>query len=309
MKGVLLAMLGLAMFSANIMLTRLATARLPVNTGFLITLVVNIAFASILLGIELAVRATTLRWNGEGVVYFALAGLFATYLGRWFVIEAIARLGPAKASAFQVSSPLFTFVIALVFLGERLSLFTLAAMVIAAVGLLLVSLSGTRTTGEPPPPGDRRGARDRVRSWVRSGLVIGMTSSAAYGVGNVMRGAGVRAWDEPVAGALIGALVGLALHLTFGSGHADVVRGLRTAHRGGVALFGLSGVLTICAQMVVISAMKYAPVSIVALITLCTPLLVFPMSYFLLKNDEGINPRTLLGAALTLAGIGMIVVH
>jgi hypothetical protein len=33
------------------------------------------------------------------------------------------------------------------------------------------------------------------------------------------------------------------------------------------------------------------------------------MSYFLLKNDEGINPRTLAGAVLTLLGIGMIIVH
>ena len=52
-----------------------------------------------------------------------------------------------------------------------------------------------------------------------------------------------------------------------------------------------------------------APVSVVALITLCTPLLVFPASYFLLKNDEGINPRTVVGAALTLAGIAMIILH
>jgi len=47
----------------------------------------------------------------------------------------------------------------------------------------------------------------------------------------------------------------------------------------------------------------------VALITLCTPLVVFPVSYFFLGNDEGINVRTLLGAALTLSGIGLIVLH
>ena len=33
------------------------------------------------------------------------------------------------------------------------------------------------------------------------------------------------------------------------------------------------------------------------------------MSYFFLGNDEGINARTLAGAALTLAGIAMIVLH
>jgi len=55
--------------------------------------------------------------------------------------------------------------------------------------------------------------------------------------------------------------------------------------------------------------MRLVPVSIVALITLCTPLVVFPVSYFFLGNDERINARTLIGAALTLSGIALIVLH
>jgi hypothetical protein len=33
------------------------------------------------------------------------------------------------------------------------------------------------------------------------------------------------------------------------------------------------------------------------------------VSYVFLGNDEGINVRTLLGAALTLSGIALIVLH
>ena len=124
-----------------------------------------------------------------------------------------------------------------------------------------------------------------------------------------MRGAGVRAWDEPIAGALIGAVAGIVCHFAFTRARRDMLRGLSTAHRGGLALFALSGVLTIVAQVCTIAAMKLAPVSVVALITLCTPLVVFPISYFLLGNDERINARTLVGAALTLAGIAMIVLQ
>ena len=53
--------------------------------------------------------------------------------------------------------------------------------------------------------------------------------------------------------------------------------------------------------------MAHTPVAVVAVITLCTPLLVFPLSYFLLKNDEGIKGRTLIGAMLTLVGIATII--
>ena len=244
------------------------------------------------------------RLERRGRLLFALAGVFATYLGRWFMFESIVRLGPAKASAFQVSSPLFAFVLSLAFLGERLSVAALAGMAVTAVGLLILSLADARRAS----PERVRGPRS-FRDWLRAGWALGLASSAAYAVSNVLRGAAVRDWNEPIAGALIGAVVGILLHFAVGSDHANVLRGFRTASRRGIVLFAIGGVVNISAQMCVIAAMKYAPVSVVALITLCTPLLVFPLSYLLLKNEERINAGTVGGAALTLAGIAMIILH
>ena len=302
MTGIVLALVALAGFSANILCARVGGARMSMSAGYFVAVSVNVVFAAVALAVVLALRTQPLQWNGAGALLFALAGFFSTYLGRWFMYESVARLGPAKTSAFQVSSPLFTFVIALAFLGETLTLQALAGMIATAFGLLLISLAGART--EPLAAGPRD-----ARSWLRSAWLIGFGSSAAYAVGNVMRGAGVREWDEPIVGVLIGAVSGLACHFAFTRGHRDMLRGLLTAHRVGLALFVLSGILTVVAQGCVIAAMRLAPVSVVALITLCTPLVVFPVSYFFLGNDEGINVRTLLGAALTLSGIGLIVLH
>jgi drug/metabolite transporter (DMT)-like permease len=296
LSGIALALIALAGFSANILVARVGGARVSLNAGYLVAVSVNVLFAAMLLVTELALRSQPLQWNAQGTLLFALAGFFSTYLGRWFMYESVARLGPAKTSAFQVSSPLFTFLIALAFLGETLTAQALTGMFATAAGLLLISLAGARTTALSQSAG-------------RSAWLIGLGSSAAYAVGNVMRGAGVREWDDPIAGALIGAMAGIACHFAFTRGRRDMLRGLRGAHRGGLALFALSGVLTIVAQVCTIAAMKLAPVSVVALITLCTPLVVFPMSYFFLGNDEGINARTLAGAALTLAGIAMILLH
>jgi drug/metabolite transporter (DMT)-like permease len=55
--------------------------------------------------------------------------------------------------------------------------------------------------------------------------------------------------------------------------------------------------------------LRYVPVAVVALITLCTPLVVFPLSYFMLRNQEQITIRTLAGGALTLAGIAVLVLR
>ena len=144
MTGIALALVALAGFSANVMVARVGGARVPINAGYLVAVVVNVLFATLLLAAELATRAQPLRWSASGVLLFALAGFFSTYLGRWFMYESVARLGPARTSAFQVSSPLFTFLIALAFLGETLTAQALAGMVATALGLLVISLTGTR---------------------------------------------------------------------------------------------------------------------------------------------------------------------
>lgn len=311
MRGELLALAALVLFSTNIIVTRLGSSRLPLAAGYLVSVSFNIAFSALLFGIELALRKAPWHWDSYGVLLFALAGGFSTYLGRWFIFEAIARLGPAKASAFQVSSPLFTFIIAWIFLGERLSALAVIAMLLTALGLLLVSLSNRRAGATDPTAAVRGSARRRARAGLaalwRSGVLIGVGSSAAYAVGNVLRGAAVRQWNEPVFGALVGAVAGIGLHFVFGSDHRSVIRGLYRASRAGLLLFAIGGIVTISAQVLVISAMNVTPVAVVALITLCTPLVVFPVSYFLLGNDEGINGGTLVGALLTLAGIATII--
>ena len=309
MTGELLALCALAMFSTNIVITKVASARMSVNDGFLISVGVNLAFSALLFGVELLLRREPLHWDPYGAALFLLAGAASTYLGRWFFFEAIVRLGPAKASLFQGTSPLATIVIAWLFLGETLGAIKIAAMLVAIAGLFVVSLppgSHRLEPGAPPPPAAIPPNAGRWRAWARSGVLVAAGSAVAYAFGNVLRGAGVRQWDEPILGAVIGAIAGVALHLLFGSGHARVLRGLFKFDRLAVRLYALGGVLTISAQICMIASMKYIPVAIATLITLCTPVLVIPSSYFLLKNQEGLRGTTLAGAALTLGGIATI---
>ena len=305
--GELLAVAALSMFASNIVVSKIGAGRIALNAGYLIAVSVNVLASALLLAIDLAVRHRVPTWDATGVLLFMGAGLFATYLGRWFILESIARLGPAKASAFQVSSPLFTAAIAWVALGERIGAVAVLGIVTAIAGLLLVSLpGGARTRNAAPAPAAAR-PHTSWRRWLGSGLVLGVGSSAAYAVGNVFRGAAIRQWNELALGVLIGALTGLALQLALGKGQREVVRSLSTADRRGVQLFVASGVLTIGGQLLTVAAMAFTPVAVVSLITLCTPLVVFPASYFLLGNEEGIGWRTVAGGVLTLVGIAAVV--
>jgi len=301
--GYLLAAAALVLFAVNIIVNRLATQRADLGLGFVVAVVVNVLFGALAFGVQFLLRDDPFRWNWPAAGVFLLAGVFATFLGRWLFFESVVVLGPAKASTFQASSPLFTAALGWALLGERLPATTLAAIAVAAFGLYVVGApSGRRPLAAAASATGRRG-----RELLRSGIALGAGSSFGYAIGNVLRGIGVHRWPEPVLGGLLGALAGVVLHVATSRQTRTLLPALRAADRTGIALYAACGVLTIAAQTLTIMAMAHAPTAVVALITLCTPVLVFPLSYLLLGNEEGISARTVAGAAVTLAAVGLIV--
>ena len=215
-------------------------------------------------------------------------------------------------SIFQISSPLFTALMAWVALGERLTPLVAFAMAMTLGGLMLVSSKpGSFSPGKPAAglvqgPPLKATMQERL---MQSVLILGLGSSLAYAIGNVLRGVAVRAWNEPVVGGLVGSVFGLALHVIFTPEKHVILPRLRAASGSGIWLYGLIGVCTISAQICTIGAMRYIPLSVATLITLCTPLLVFPLSHWLFKNQGDITATVLVGSALALLGILIIVMR
>ena len=311
--GYLLAGSALLLFSCGILVTKVASRRIDLSLGFLVAATTNVAFSALLFLVQLMHRPDWPQWDGHAFLLFALAGVFSTYLGRWFFYESVVRFGPSRASVFQVSSPLFTAVMAWVLLGERLSPLLLAGMMVTVGGLMLVSYKPGFFSRKAISV-DSQAAAAAVtvtphQRLLQSVLVLGMVSSLAYAVGNILRGAGVRLWNEPVLGALVGAAAGLTLHVAFSADRAAMSARLRRADRLGVWLYVLIGVTTISAQICTITAMRFIPTSVATLVTLCTPVLVFPLSYVLFGNSERVGWGTLAGCGMTLAGIFIIVMR
>ncbi|MDB5929382.1 MAG: protein of unknown function transrane [Polaromonas sp.] len=315
--GYSLATGALLLFTTGILVAKVASSHLKLGLGFLIATTTNVVFSLLAFTVQLLIRPEALRWNAYAFWLFAIAGGFATYLGRWFFYESVVRFGPAKASVFQVSSPLFTALIAWLLLGEDISLLVGLGMVMTICGLMLVSckpgfFSRTRHTRRERQEEPSVQALPRASLHQRllgSVLLLGLGSSLAYAIGNVLRGTAVRVWNEPIFGALVGAAFGLALHLIFSSGKRQMVQVLKAASRRGIGLYALLGVCTISAQICVIASMRYIPLSVATLVTLCTPILVFPLNHLLFRNDEAITALMLLGGALTMAGIAIIVLR
>src|SRR5512139_3879946 len=172
--GVVLALLAMLSFATNIMVTRYAVARMPVESGFFVVLATNILFPALLFPFELAVRAAPWSWHWKGAAMFALGGVIGTFLGRRFLFDTVRILGPARASVFHSTAPAFALAGAWLLADERLGLYEIVLMAVVWVGLWFTQ----------PRAGVSTGTSRLSAANIRRGMLAGLFTVAGFGVGN-----------------------------------------------------------------------------------------------------------------------------
>jgi drug/metabolite transporter (DMT)-like permease len=293
--GIALALVSMLCFAANIVVSRYALARMPVELGFLVVLGVNVALGGALFGGELLARGTPFALHWGATAWFALAGLIGTYLGRRLLFDTIRLLGPARSSVFHSSSPVFTLIAAWFLVGEHLGGYELALMALVIGGLWTTQLGAGRAA-----------APRRPEETLRRGALYGVLTVSGFGVGNAIRGMAMRGWNEPIFGTLLGSSAALVAQLATTRGLAAKLGAVRRADRAGLALYAASGVVTVLGQVFLLAAMRRMPIALAALVSMTTPLVIFPLSVIVFRNREGLTAFSALGAGLVLAGIAML---
>lgn len=293
--GVFLALLAMLSFASNIILTRYAVARMPVESGFFIVLAANVLFPALLFPIELAARAAPLSWDWRGAGVFALSGVIGTFLGRRFLFDTVQLLGPSRASVFHSTSPAFALVGAWLLADERLGWYEIGLMAVVWLGLWFTQ--------------PRAGTTQLSAAQARLGLISGILAVAGFGFGNVLRGVATRAWEEVFLGTSIAAVAALLCQVIATRSWSRIAAQLRAADRKALGLYLACGVATSLGSIFISAAMLRMEIALATLVVHTTPLVIFPVSVFLLKNREELTGRTLAGAALVLAGIAALLLR
>ncbi len=293
--GVTFALVAMLCFSSNILITRYAVTRLPVEAGFFIVLGTNILFPALVFPFELAARTAPWAWNWKGAGLFALGGVIGTFLGRRFLFDAVRMLGPSRASVFHSTAPAFALIGAWLLADERIGLYEIGLMAVVWLGLWFTQ-----------PRAGSAGAGTLSPAALRKGLLAGLFTVAGFGIGNVLRGIGMRSWDEAVLGAVVSSVAALVCQVVTTRDWAKIWAQLRGADRTALWLYVGCGVTTSLGSIFVASAMKRMEIALAVLIVHTTPLVIFPVSVFILKNREELTPRTLVGALMVLSGIGLL---
>lgn len=291
--GITYALLAMLSFATNIVITRFAVTRMPVEAGFFVVLATNVLFPAALFAVELGARAAPWAWNWKGAGLFAIGGVIGTFLGRRFLFDTVKLLGPSRASVFHSTAPAFALLAAWLLAGELLGPYELALMALVWVGLWLTQ----------PRAGSLHALAPDM---LRKGFLAGLLTVAGFGFGNVLRGLAMRDWSEAALGTVIASAAALACQFAVTRDWGRIGAQLRAADGGALLLYAGCGVATSLGSIFISLAMTKIKIALAVLVVHTTPLVIFPVSVFLLKNREELTPRTLSGAALVLLGIGLL---
>jgi len=291
--GIAYALLAMLCFATNIVITRFAVARLPVEAGFFVVLATNVLFPAALFAAELGAREAPYAWQWKGAGLFAIGGVIGTFLGRRFLFDTVKLLGPSRASVFHSTAPAFALIGAWLLAGEILGAYEIALMLVVWAGLWLTQ----------PRAGSLQALAPEL---LRKGFAAGLLTVAGFGFGNVLRGLAMRVWEEAALGTVIASVAALACQFAVTRNWEKIGAQLRGAERKAIWLYIGCGVFTSLGSIFISLAMTRIEIALAVLVVHTTPLVIFPVSVFLLKNREELTPRTVVGALVVLAGIAFL---
>lgn len=280
--------------------------RMDPGAGYLLTLGLNAAATALFTLLPLPGSGA----GGRGplpLLYFVLAGLSTTLVGRWLYFASVFTVGPSRASAWKNASPAYTFLVGWLLLHERPSLPTAVGVFATVAGMVGLARDQMRVhgiEGRPASAGENR-SRHRAGSGGRLGLLLGIGSGLAFASGILLRKAGLNLWPDPAMGSAIGAWAALVGWLPAAARRGDH-RALRATDARDMGPFFLAGVFSSLAQLCVFLSLRLSPSAVTHAVTSLEPVFTVLLSRWLLRGRERLT-RGLLRAVL-VSTLGVVLV-
>ena len=233
--------------------------------------------------------AALLTLSPPVVVFLALSVLVAVGVGDTLFFEGTRTLGVPVAMTVSMSYPLITALLAVVLMGETLTLRLSLGILLTLGGLALI------VTGGKSPEADRS---DRSRF----GLVAASVAAVAWAASALLMKPPLNEVDAVTATAVRLPLISVALWSTPWTW--DTVGRLRASSRATwLAIAGLGG-LTAVTTVMFAAGLKYAGVAVGTVLSSTAPLFSIPLGLWF--SGERFHPATAAGAIITVTGIALM---
>ena len=226
-------------------------------------------------------------FNWIAFFYFVASGLLASTFGRFLNYVSIERLGVSLSASIIGSSPLFSTIFAVLFIGEELFFSTLIGTVLVVSGIAI-----TRNSGD---------FEIRLKDAL---IFLPIASAAFYGASSVVRKIGLNLLPESSLGAFIGAgasLVSFIFYLVTTQRLREIKLDLES-----VRYFLASGIMVTIGWLSMFTALSVGKVSVVSALIGTNPLFSYLLSFIFLKDTESFDFGIVLGCLSIIAGTVVI---
>lgn len=225
------------------------------------------------------------QYTWQAVPYFALSGLIGTTGGRLFRVLAIQKVGAPAAAAVNNMTPLVASGLAILILGERVTLPIVAGTLVIVAGTILLSLSG-RYVGFRPLD-----------------LTYPFVAASCFGVVQILRKLGL-ASAGPLLGATINVTAALIATTAFVAASGNL-RSLRCSRRSVLYFIG-GGIAENSGVFFLLLALGFGDVSVVIPLAGTAPLFVLGLAYLFPHDRARLGWRIVSGVVLIVAGVAML---
>lgn len=246
---------------------------------------VNLAVGTVCLWVAVLVRDPLEPLRPKGIAWFVLAGLVGTAAGRLLRFMSIDKVGPSVTTALNGLSPFVSSGLAILLLGERVTMPIMAGTVVIVLGTVLLSTSGRQL-----------GFRPRH-------LALPILSTICFGVVAILRKLGLSEMS-PVPGFAINVTTALVAFSAFLMASGNL--GALVSTRRSLGYFVAAGVAENAGVFLTLLALSLGAVSVVTPLAATAPIFALLLSFLFLRGVETLTGRLVLGTLLTVLGVYLI---
>jgi drug/metabolite transporter, DME family len=216
------------------------------------------------------------------------AGFFAPAIGQTLGYVGMERIGVARSSPIVNTSPMFSSIFAMLFLGEIWLAQNILGTCLVILGVVILSTSRT-ATGE----------------WHKKDVIYPVLAALAFGISTTLRKRGLMTIHVPLlaAAVTVGTAFVVLLAIVWFRGGSAV---LRFNRRSNSWLFG-GALINSAAILSFFSALNVGTVVRVEPLVACNPLLTILWASIFLRQLETLSWRVVAGALVTVAGTVLVV--
>ena len=227
--------------------------------------------------------------TGAGLLWMSLAGVTAPGLALLFYFASVNRIGVARSTPLASTQPLFSLLVAVLFLGERPGLRVYIGTLLVVGGIIMVT-------------GERKGFR-----WTAREITLPLLAAVSWGLSAVFRKMGMDAIPWPNFGSLIMSTVGLATH--FLAYRIFAGRAGRSTQARAAPLLLAAGVCLAAGFYLNLFAFMRGTIATIGPLASISPVVTILLAAIFLRGLEKVTLRVMICTAVIAVGCALITVH